>query len=309
MNVMQNNDSMKEFRESLKAMQMNDPMKEFRESLKAMQMHDPMKELRESLKAMQMHNPMKELRESLTAMQMHDPMKELRESLTAMQMRDPMKELREAIKAARSLGDLVNGLSNDRWASVLDGGSDIEITSDGLISVNSKLVTQEQVQEIAQRVISNALNEGTYVFDQYVDRLILEIRSLKDPIFQRVLAWLIYPLIVGLVLSVANPIADYYIKEQLSSNEKRLVVKEVSKTIASTFNEKSYLRSFRIVSAKSLNIRRVNSNTSDVIGVLFLGDVVEVIEKGRKWSLISWQDSESGVFVRGWVFSRYLKAI
>ena len=307
--AMQIHDPMKELRESLKAMQMHDPMKDLRESLKAMQMRDPMKDLRESLKAMQMHDPMKDLRESLKAMQMHDPMKDFRESLKAMQMHDPMKELREAIKAAGSLGDLVKGMSNDRWALMLDGGSDIQINVDGMISVNSKVVTQEQVQEIAQRVISNALNEEVFGFEQYIDRLIHEIRSLKDPAIQKILAWLIYPLIVGLILSFANPVVDYYIKERLSNNEKRLVVREVSKTIVSTFNEKSYLKSFRIVSATSINVRRSNSNTSDIIGTLFLGDVVEIIEKGRKWSLISWQDNESGALVQGWVFSRYLKAI
>jgi uncharacterized protein YgiM (DUF1202 family) len=95
----------------------------------------------------------------------------------------------------------------------------------------------------------------------------------------------------------------------LKNNEKRMVVKEVSKTITSTFNEKSDIKSFRIVSTTSLNVRKSSSNKSDIVGVLFLGDVVEVIEKGRKWSLISWQDSESDALVRGWVFSRYLKAI
>ncbi len=305
-------DSNKELRESMKAFQIHDPMKEIRESMKAFQMYDPMKEMRESMKAFQIHDPMKEIQESMKAFQMYDPMKEIRESMKAFQMHDPMKEMRESLKAYQSLAslkDIVKGISDDRWNLVLEGDSDIEINADGLISIDSTLVTQEQVQEIAQRVISNALNGKAHLFEQYVDRLVNEIRSLKDPILQRILAWLIYPIIVGIVLSVVNPVTDFYIKEALRSGEKRQVVKDVSKAITSKINEEYYLRSFRIVTATSLNVRKSGSRKSDIVGNLYLGDIVEVIEKGRTWSLISWQDSESDALMRGWVFSRYIKVI
>ena len=296
-------------RNSLKAMQMYDPMKEMRESLKAMQMHDPMKEMREALKAMQMYDPMKEMRKSLKALQIHDPMKELRESLKAFQMHDPMKELRESLKAVRSYSEFAKSISNDAWSPRIDGGSRIEINADGQLTINSKLITQERVQEIAQCVFSKALSDRTYVFEQQINRLIQEIQALKDPVFQRVIAWLIYPLIVGLVLSVVNPITDFYIKERLTKNEKKTVVEEVSKTLINSFNDQSSLSSFKIVSSTSLYIRKSGSKKSEIITTLFLGDVVEVIEKDEKWFLISWRDGESGANVQGWVYSRYLRAI
>jgi uncharacterized protein YgiM (DUF1202 family) len=142
-----------------------------------------------------------------------------------------------------------------------------------------------------------------------MDRILNEISSLKDPIIQRILTWLIYPIIVGLVLSVVNPISDYYVKEELKSGEKRQVVKDVSSAITSTIDKKYYLRLFRIVTATSLNVRKLGSKNSDIVGSLYLGDVVEVIEKGRKWSLIQWQDGESEATLKGWVYSRYLKVI
>ncbi|KAB7660569.1 SH3 domain-containing protein [Plesiomonas shigelloides] len=305
-------DPMKDLRESMKALQMHDPMKEIRESMKALQMHDPMKEIRESMKALQMHDPMKDLRESMKALQMHDPMNEIRESMKALQMHDPMKEIRESMKAFQALGtlgNLVNGITDERWELILDGTSGIEVHADGQVTIDSILVTQEKIQDIAQQAISNSIEIRALQFEQYVDSLINEIRSLKDPIHQRLLAWFIYPLIVGLVLSVVNPVADYYIKEALNNYEKRQVVKDVSKAITNTIDNKSYLNSFRVVSTTSLNVRKLGSTKSDVVGKLYLGDVVEVIEKGRNWSLISWQDTESDVLVRGWVFSRYLKAI
>ncbi|WP_178090919.1 SH3 domain-containing protein [Plesiomonas shigelloides] len=312
MKALQMHDSMQEIRKSMKALQMHDPMKEIRESVKALQIHDSMKEICESMKALQMHDPMKEIRESMKALQMHDSMKEIRESMKALQMHDPMREIRESMKAFQALGtlgNLVNGITDERWELVLDGTSGIEVHADGQVTIDSVLVSQENIQEIAQQVISNSIEIRALQFEQYVDSLINEIRSLKDPTRQRLLAWLIYPLIVGLVLSVVNPVADYYIKESLNSDEKRLVVKDVSKAITNTIGNKEYLSSFRIVTTTSLNVRKLGSTKSDVVGKLYLGDVVEVIEKGRNWSFVSWQDTESDVLVRGWVFSRYLKAI
>ncbi|MEX2411340.1 MAG: SH3 domain-containing protein, partial [Candidatus Paceibacterota bacterium] len=259
-----------------------------------------------SIKAMQMHDPLKEVRESIRVMQMHDPLKEVRESIKAMQMHDPLKEVRESMKAVRIFGEFV---SNFDWTPEIDGKSGIEIIADGTLIINSKIVTQERVQEIAQSVISKAINDSSYAFEQKINKLIQEIRALKDPVIQSVIAWLIYPLIVGLVLSVINPVTDFYIKERLNKNEKKLVVKEVSNTLNKTFNDQSCLSSFRIVSATSLNIRKSSSSKSDIIATLFLGDVVEIIKKEQKWFLISWRDAESDTSVQGWAYSQYLKTI
>jgi len=275
-----------------------------------MQTKDPyLKEIQESLKAMQMHVPLKEIQESLKAMQMHDPLKGMRESLKMMQMHDPLKGMRESLKAVSSFGEFVKELSNDNWSPEIDDGLGIEINADGLIVIDSKSVTQERVQEIAQKVISNALDDKTSVFEQKLDSLLQEIKNLKDPIIQRVIAFLLFPMIVGLVLSVFSPVADYHIKERLSKNEKKLVVEEISRTLTNTFNEQSILSFFRIVSTTSLNVRKKSNSKSDVIAKLHLGDVVEIIEKDKKWFLVIWQDAESGTSVQGWVYSKYLKEI
>lgn len=208
-----------------------------------------------------------------------------------------------------SLSDLIKSISNDRWDLLLDDASGIEVHANGQVTIDSVLVTQEQVQEIAQQVFSHSIETGTHKVEQYINSLINEIRSLKDPVLQRVLAWLVYPLIVGLVLSAINPVTDYYIKETLKGGERRQIVKDVSKAITKKISNKTYLSSFRVVTATSLNVRKLASRKADVVGTLCLGDVVEVVEKDRNWSLVIWQDSESDALVRGWVFSRYLKTI
>jgi len=299
-------DPLKEVRETLNVMQMHAPLKEFREAMKTIQMHDPLKELQEAMKTMQMHNPLKELQEAMKTMQMHNPLKELQESMKIMQMHNPLKELREAMKAVRVFGEFV---SDNSQSPEVYGESGIEINPDGTLIIDSKLVTQERVQEIVQSVISKAFDDSSNVFEQNINKLIQEIRALKNPVFQNVIAWLIYPLIVGFLLSVINPVTDYYIKQRLSKNERSLVVEEVSKTLNETFTDKSSLISFRIVSVSALNVRKSSSSKSDIITTLYLGDVVEIIKKDQKWFLISWRDTENDTSIQGWAYSHYLKAI
>ena len=312
MKAFQVQDSLNEFQKSLETFQMQDSLNEFQKSMETFQMQDSLKEFRKSMEAFQMQDSLKEFRKSMEVFQMQDPLKEFRKSMGAFHIQDPLEEFQESLKAFQTLGvldDLVNSISDGRWNLVLNGISEIEVDADGQVVVDSTLVTQEKVQELAQQVIRNSIEAGAHQFEEYIDTLINEIRSLKDPVLQRILAWLIYPLIVGLVLSVVSPIADYYVKEKITGGERRQVVKDVSRAITGAINDRVYLNSFRVVTATSLNVRKLGANHSDVVGKLYLGDVVEVIEKDRKWSLIIWQDSENDASVRGWVFSRYLKVI
>jgi len=45
------------------------------------------------------------------------------------------------------------------------------------------------------------------------------------------------------------------------------------------------------------------------VGSLYIGQIVEVKNKGRHWSLVQFKDDDTEVQVQGWVFSRYLKPI
>jgi cell fate (sporulation/competence/biofilm development) regulator YlbF (YheA/YmcA/DUF963 family) len=287
-----------DFKDSLTALPTHDPLKELRETMKAIQMHDPMKEIRESMKAMQLYDPMNEIRESMKAMQLYDPMNEIRESIKAMQMHDPMKEVR----------DLIRALSDNRWVLDFEDESNIHLNADGMVSLGSSSISQKELQILVHQVISAAFDERSNQIDYKFDKLIEQISSLKDPFLQKLLSWLIYPLIVGLVLSVVSPVNDFYIKKALNSNEKMLVVKEVSATVSNTVPD-TFLSSFRIVTADMLYVRNSDSSRSPVLGILYFGDVVEVVEKGRTWSLVGWHDSENNVMLKGWVFSRYLKNI
>ena len=54
-------------------------------------------------------------------------------------------------------------------------------------------------------------------------------------------------------------------------------------------------------------VRKNPKAQSPVIAKFELGQTVLLIEKDKNgFSLVEWKDSESGVEIRGWVFTRYL---
>ena len=256
---------------------------------------------------------MKEIRESMKLFQQHDPMKEIRESMKLFQQHDPMKEIRESMKLLQpsnnSINVVLNLISTEKWGLDSEDFSEFQCSEDGSISIGSNSATHQQIQDIVHQVTSNTFDEGSLHFEQAIDRILAEIRTLREPYLQKILSFLIYSLIVGLFLSAINPVTDYYIKKSLSSGDKREIVKNVRKTLTREVSEKSLLSAFKIVTADVLIVRKLGAKKSKMIGKLYFSSVVEVLEKKRSWSLVVWHDEENQISLQGWVFSTHLKAI
>lgn len=321
-------DPVKEYRESLKALHYQDPIKKFQESLKGIELRDPVTEYRESLKALHYQDPIKNLRESLKTIELRDLLKEYRESLRVIQMYDPMREFRESllITQARDLAKefsrnmlavrrnspvsvTAKALSDERWTIEAEDISNIYFNEEGCVSFGGKTVALEVLQEAAIDLFNSASGGTSDAIEVRLDRIIEKVDQPKDPFLNRLLQWLVYPLMVGIALSVVNPVADYYIKRHLSAGERKEVVKEVSRSLLSAPIEKTVLSTLKIVSTEKLNVRSGGAMSFPVIGSLYIGDIVEVKDRGRKWSLVEWRDAEEGAIIRGWVYSRHLKAI
>ncbi|KPA12105.1 SH3, type 3 domain protein [Candidatus Magnetomorum sp. HK-1] len=156
----------------------------------------------------------------------------------------------------------------------------------------------------------NLLSSENWAFDS--DELLnLKIDNNNDLFHQKVIKLFIFPILVGLVLAVISPFCDYYVKKHLSLNngDKRIIINYSIKMIADQVDNISLINTFRIVTANTLNVRKNNLNKSQKIGVLYFGDIVEVLTNKRKWSLVRYCNKESDILLQGWVFSRYLKAI
>ena len=280
---------MKEFRESLKVMQLQDPMKEFRESLKVMQLQDPMKEFRESLKVLQLQDPMKEFRESLKVMQLQDPMRRIREALEIYKTHtliDGWGQTASLGHSLASLTEVVSVLSDERWEISSEDMDSLQLVEGDGIIFEGKVISNEYLSRSANELIINESSGAAGGIGAKLDRIITGIDRISDPIHKKLLKWIVYPLIVGLAISLVNPVADYYIKKHLTSIEMKAVVKDVSRCFASFTADAQSVARFKIVTVETLHVRRGKSVKSSVIGALYLGDVVEVIEKGRKWTLV-----------------------
>ncbi|MEH6462097.1 hypothetical protein [Chitinimonas sp. JJ19] len=69
------------------------------------------------------------------------------------------------------------------------------------------------------------------------------------------------------------------------------------------------LKNYRIVTASKLKVRHCPRALSPEIAHLTAGNVVMLLKKEKDFTLVSWKDTESGVEIQGWVFSRYLQKL
>lgn len=135
--------------------------------------------------------------------------------------------------------------------------------------------------------------------------LVDEIRSLRNPVHEKLLTWVVFPILVALLFSIVNPVADYYVKEALAENERR-AKKEIKAQVQATVASSPAIDSFRFISRRSLSVHQSPRAKSPVIGTLTLGKAVLLVEKQKDWSLVAWTSEDGKVSLQGWVYSRYL---
>ncbi|MBM4066768.1 MAG: SH3 domain-containing protein [Planctomycetes bacterium] len=333
--------SAKELCEFMQALKYHNPLKELCESLRAFQYQDPLKGIRESMKPLYLQfqnfirpidtlTSVKELNDSIQAFKYRDQLKELHESLRPFQYQDPLKDIRESMQTLQlqfqnfikpignSINALQSSLKNTNLKQVLDSisrdnwplayevdGSDILVDGNGTISVATESISKEALQDIVNQVTESAFEHAGNKLDIAVSKIVYEIQSLKDPFIQKILTWFIFPIIVGIILSIVKPISDYYLRQSFTI-DKRVANKEINRRIQVVAKDKSYLASFRFVTEDTLDVRKKGNRKSKIVGYLYFGQVVEIIEKGRRWTLVKWTDAQ-GVTIQGWVYTRYLQ--
>ncbi|MCG7645068.1 SH3 domain-containing protein [Alteromonas sp. Cnat3-28] len=309
-------DPMKDLRATMTLM--SDPLKEHREMMASIS--DPMKSLRDSMTLAA--DPLKEHREMLASIS--DPMKDLRDSMTL--VADPLKEHREMLasflnpmKELRKSIALISDPFSEIQKTITDSASlksirdiafevrpDIEIDSQGTITLATKRIAASELQELSDNIFQNSSLTETSSLEESINNLVNEIRNQKDPLIQKILMCFIYPLIIIVIASFINPVVDHHVKSYLNS-DKRALTKELKATVNATVDNKDVLKSLRYVSADVLNVRASATVKSETIGYLRFSSTVLVIEKRKNWTLVEWHDPETEAQITGWVFTRYLE--
>lgn len=294
-------DPMKEHRELMASL--SDPLKSFNESIAVMS--DPLKEHRELMTSMS--DPLKSFRDSMALIS--DPLKEHRELMASLS--DPLKGIRKSIaNISAPLNDFRNSIDTNLSLNhikniALEVQSDLNVDTEGLVTLSSKRITVSELQELSNKIIHESSLVHSDSLEDSINNLVNEIKLQRDPLTQKILMWFIYPLIIVIIASFINPVVDHHVKSYLNNN-KRVLVKELRASVNSTVQDKDILKSFKYVSADVLNVRASDTIRSETIGYLRFSSVVIVIEKRKNWTLVEWNDSETNVQITGWVFSRHL---
>lgn len=159
---------------------------------------------------------------------------------------------------------------------------------------------------VEEKLEESGLTRGAFVSQHTLDKLIEEIRNIKEPILQKVVWNFIFPLIIAMIsLFIAPQIKEF--SKQFFSKNRAAAIGYIKKEAPKLVKEKTILKRLRFVTASSLNVRERNKKDSRKVGTLYFGDVVRIIEKRRNWTLVEWASEDKDVVVRGWIFTRYIK--
>ena len=188
-------------------------------------------------------------------------------------------------------------------ADLLEGVNfeDISVKETGTVEIEGEEVTIQQIQTTYDYIINSILVIPS-PFD-VVNELILLIKKLKRP-----LAILILHLLLPFIISTASSITVLSYQDELIklfNRDKRIISKEINHSVTQEFSV-SQLVEYRFVYADILKVRSGSSKRHAIIDEVYLGQIVRVKMKGRRWSQIEYLDKESQTR-EGWVFARYIK--
>ena len=262
--------------------------------------------------------PLSEYRESLSFISDFANRAIYQESIAAWRgISEPMANVREMISSnlpanyADVIGSIVSEIEGSSGLNYLksiafDVGHDLTVSDDGYISFASKQIAVQELQTLSQQIIADTALGDSSSLEDSINNLIAEIRAQKDPLIQKILIWLLYPIIVGVILSIVNPISEHYVSSYFKY-DKRMQEKKLKSMAKNVVSDLDALRSIRYVGADHLNVRAKPSQQSESIGVLKFASAVIVLERRKSWTLVEWRDVENNTSIQGWVFSRYLK--
>jgi len=169
------------------------------------------------------------------------------------------------------------------------------------LSVSLSMVTGEMagthtpVAIGIQEQIDNISHSVSILFDK--------AESLKNPLITQ----LIIVLVCGFFFAYFNPIAAHQVENYLNKSEKKQISKQNNKNANSLPIDRSVLNSFRQVDADKLHVRKQPSKSGEILGYLYFGQAVEIVEKKKNWTMVRWTDDNRGITIEGWTFTRYLK--
>ncbi|MEY8212851.1 MAG: SH3 domain-containing protein, partial [Colwellia sp.] len=274
-------------------------------------------------------DPMEEYNRTIAAMNVNipDPMEEYNRTIAAMtaNLPDPMEEYNRTIasitkliqpdnnyKKVLSSSNVINNIAKDPFFSSFKNvasevNDEVYVDENGNVSLSTANILVGELQNISNEIINRSAENISRSIEESFNNLIIEIQKQKDPLLQKLLMWFIYPLLVGMIIALFNPVADKFVRSNFNQTKKE-IAKELKINVRSSVRKDELLKVMKYVSAGVLNVRVDSSTKSDLVGQLQFSSVVLIIEKRKNWTLVQWSNPKTNTSIQGWVFSRYLKS-
>jgi len=181
---------------------------------------------------------------------------------------------------------------------------DVVIHEDNTISCTNKTFNLIELESDLRNIVEEVIDPNN--INRRLDNLDKKLDGMKkDPLYKQILIAILIWFIIAFCIEplIKHQLARY------SPQNRNSMVRKITKSISSLNIEKDLLKDYRIVNTYVLEIRAKNKIKSKCLGKLYLGQVVRVVKKNKKWTLIELKDEASEVTIRGWVFTRYLNKI
>lgn len=150
----------------------------------------------------------------------------------------------------------------------------IFIRKDQSIVCGPEIINIHSIQDIVQDILARSSIQS-----DYINNILIEIRKLQQPFIEKIVVWVIIPLLISLLTTFITPaIKDSY--NYYSYNNKQ-IIKHIKYEINKTNIDLNSLRIFRIVSIDELNVRAKNRTASKLIGKVYFGQIVKVVDKKK----------------------------
>jgi hypothetical protein len=128
---------------------------------------------------------------------------------------------------------------------------------------------------------------------------ILDDAASQHPVLAKIIIFILLPIIINIYTS------KYFTESTVTNHN--FLVKQIKKEVQKKPYDRALINQFRFVSSNTLNVRSKDSTKSKIIGNLYLGDIVQIVEKKKNWSLVKHTDKDAEVIISGWVFTRYIQ--
>ena len=175
-----------------------------------------------------------------------------------------------------------------------------KINSIYVIDENGNLLIDEE--DIAERISSDAL--------EFINKAVNIMIDPKSWILEQSLSVRIIIAVFILCMTLSSFFTNAIKFKELLSEDQNLKARDI---IRETIKEEKQiysldeLRGYRFVATQILHIRESCNIKSEIIGNLYIGDKVKIIQKSKDWSFIEYEDYDTLEQKQGWVFSRYLR--